>query len=100
MAKYVDWRTDNGVILKDSATLDPFALYADFRSDSTVLFQERNGIVYLNTRQRYIISGNTLYITNKYNPTGYDTCLILELNNNALYYYRKQYETISLVTIT
>ncbi len=100
MAKYVDWRTENGQIFKDSATLDPLALFADFKPDSSVLYQERSGTVYLNTTQRYYISGNTLYVTNKYNSTGYDTCQILTLTSNELSYYRKRYQSGSSTTMT
>lgn len=100
MTRYIDWRTVNGSIVKDSANLDPQALFAEFKADSSVLYQERSGTVYLNTTQRYYISGNTLYVTNKYNPTGYDTCQILTLSSNELSYYRKRYQTGSSTTMT
>jgi hypothetical protein len=100
MEKYVDWRTVNGSIVKDSATLDPLGLLAEFKTDSTVYFQERNGTVYLNSTENYRITGNTMYLTNRSNPTGYDTLQILSLTSNQFSYYKKTYETGSSLTMT
>lgn len=89
MAKYIDWQFFNGVVQKDSATLDPLAILAEFKADSTVFVQERFGSFYNKDTQRYRIVGKTLYLTKYWTPIEIDTFQITTFNATTLSLYLK-----------
>lgn len=84
MARYIEWQVINGFIVKDTATLGPLDILADFKADSTVFVQELYGTRYNTDNQRYVIEGNTLYLTKYWNPTVIDTFQITTFNATTL----------------
>lgn len=97
MDKYEDWLTVNGITTKDSTTLDPLAILAEFKADSTIFVQERYGTVYRNETQRFKIRGNLLYWTRYWNPTIIDTFQIITFNNSKLSIYMKAISSSGMI---
>jgi hypothetical protein len=84
MTKYIEWHLINGLVVRDTATLGPLDILADFKSDNTVLVQRLNGSSFNTDTQHYVITGNVMYLTKYSNPPMIDTFQIYEFTNTSL----------------